>query len=207
MVKPAEARQSNDLGGWMRLRLDDSHRGRVLLQGQVRPVVEVVRGEAGQKALQVFLVEDDDVIQEIAACGADEPLGDSVLPRTARRDLLRFDAQAPNCGGDLVAVFAVTVADQVARHLIVGECLAKLLGNSSRRLMLGDTDVDQHASRVMDDKECVEHAERGGGDREAVDHGDDLAVVGEKGVAGQRLFGASGLRRSPSVDDLAGQYT
>jgi len=32
----------------------------------VCPVVEVVRGEAGQKALQVFLVEDDDVVEEAA---------------------------------------------------------------------------------------------------------------------------------------------
>jgi hypothetical protein len=65
MMKPAEARQSDDLGGGMRLRLHDSHRRRVLLQGQVRPVVEVVRGEAGQKPLEVFLVEDDDAVQEI----------------------------------------------------------------------------------------------------------------------------------------------
>jgi len=47
MMKSAEARQSDDLGGWMRLRLHDSHRGRILLRGQVRAVVEVVRGEAG----------------------------------------------------------------------------------------------------------------------------------------------------------------
>lgn len=62
LVRPAEARQSDDLGGGMRLWLHDAHRGRVLLQGQVRPVVAVGRGEAGQKALQGALVEDDDVI-------------------------------------------------------------------------------------------------------------------------------------------------
>jgi hypothetical protein len=88
MVKPAEARQSDDLGGWMRLRLHDAHRGRLLLQEQVRQVVEVVRGEAGQEALQVLLGEDDDVIEKLGACGADDSLGDSVLPGTASRDLL-----------------------------------------------------------------------------------------------------------------------
>lgn len=93
----------------------------------MRPVIEVVRGEAGQRALQVILVEDDDVVEEIAACGAHERLGDSVLPRTARRDLLWFDAHVVDRGDDLVAVLGVTVEDQVARGLVVGERLAELL--------------------------------------------------------------------------------
>jgi hypothetical protein len=61
-MNPAKARSNDDLGGWMRLRLHGSQLGRILLQGQMRAVVEVVRGEASQKALQVFLVEDDDVV-------------------------------------------------------------------------------------------------------------------------------------------------
>ena len=56
MRKPAKARSSGDFGGWMRFRLHGSHRGRILPQGQVLAVVEVVRGDAGRKALQVFLV-------------------------------------------------------------------------------------------------------------------------------------------------------
>jgi hypothetical protein len=79
VVKPAKARSSDDLGGWMWLRLHGPHRGCVLLQGQARPVVEVIRGDASEKALQVSLVEDDDVVEEIAACGADEALSDCVL--------------------------------------------------------------------------------------------------------------------------------
>ena len=75
-------------------------------------VVEVVRGEAGQKALGGFLVEDDDVVEEIAACGAYEPLGDSVLPGMARRDLLWFDAHVADRGDDLVTVLGVSVEDQ-----------------------------------------------------------------------------------------------
>ncbi|MCU0223536.1 MAG: hypothetical protein MUF27_05600 [Acidobacteria bacterium] len=89
MMKPAEARESDDLGGGMRLWLHDEHCGRVLLQGQVHPVVEVVRSDAGQKALRVILVEDDDVVLKLAACGADEPPGDSVLPGTAIRSSRR----------------------------------------------------------------------------------------------------------------------
>jgi len=102
MMKPAKTRQSDHRGGWIRLRLHDSQMGRILLQRQVRAVIEVVRGEAGQKALQVFLVEDDDVVQEIATCGADESLGDAVLPGAARCDLLWFDAQVVDRGEDLV---------------------------------------------------------------------------------------------------------
>ena len=66
-MKPAKARSSDDLGGWIGLRLHSAHRGGSVLQRQVRPVVEVVRDEAGQKALEVFLVQDDDVVEQIAA--------------------------------------------------------------------------------------------------------------------------------------------
>jgi hypothetical protein len=79
VAKPSKARSSDDLGGWMRLRLHGSHRGRILLQGQARSVVEAIRGDASERALEVFFVEDDDVVEEIAACGADEALSDSVL--------------------------------------------------------------------------------------------------------------------------------
>ncbi len=182
MVKPAEARQGDDLGGGIRLQLHDSHRGRVLLQGQVRSIVEVVRGEAGQKALQVLLVEDDDVIQEIATCSADEPLGDPVLPGAASGDLLWFDAHVVDRGEDLVSVLGVTVEDQEARCSIVGERLAELLRDPGCRRMGSHTQVHQLAPGVVDDEEDIKHAERDGGNREEVDRGDDLAVVGEEGA-------------------------
>ena len=64
MMKPAKAGKSDDLGGWLGLRLPSSHRGIILLQGQARSGVEVVRGEAGQKALQALLVEDGEPLSE-----------------------------------------------------------------------------------------------------------------------------------------------
>ena len=146
------------------------------------------------------------MVQEIAACGAGEPLGDSVLPGTASRDLLGCDAQAVDRGEDLVAVFGVAVEDQGARCLVVGERLAELLRDPGCRRMGGDTEVQQLAPSVMDDEEDVEHAERGGRDREAVDRGDDLAVVGEKGAPAVPFLGmgrAPGHRaRDGALGDL-----
>ncbi len=104
--------------------MDDLSGGSVRPRDAKRSDGEARRGEAGRKALHVLLVEDDDVIEEIAACGADEPLGDSVLPGIASRDLLWFDAHVADRGEDLVAVLGVAVEDQVARCLVVGERLA-----------------------------------------------------------------------------------
>ena len=134
----------------------------------------------------MFLVEDDDVVEELAACGAYEPLGDSVLPGTARRDLLWFDAHVADRGEDLVAVSGVAVEDQIARCLVAGERFAELLRDLGRGRMGGNTEVQQLAPRVVDDEEDVEHAERGGGDREEVDRGDDLAVVAGRAEVRQR---------------------
>jgi len=77
---------------------------------------------------------------------------------------------------------AVTVEDQRARRLIVGECLAKLVGHPICRRVRCDTDVDQHSSGMMDDEEDVEYPEGDGRDRKEVHCGGDLAVVGENGA-------------------------
>jgi hypothetical protein len=61
-----------------------------------------VRCEAGQKAPEVHLVEDDDVVEKIAAGRRDESFGDAVLPGTAGGDLFRADAHAADRSGDLV---------------------------------------------------------------------------------------------------------
>ena len=80
------------------------------------------------------------------------------------------------------------------RRPIAGECLAKLLGNPSRRRMLGDMEVDQHSSRVMDGEEYVEHAEGDSGNHEGIHRGDDLAVVGENDAPSSPASGVAGRR-------------
>lgn len=47
---------------------------------EVRAIIVVVRGEAGEKALQGFSVEGDGVVEQIAASRRDEAFGSAVLP-------------------------------------------------------------------------------------------------------------------------------
>ena len=63
-----------------RPRRDGSHRRRLLREREVRAIVVIVRSEAGQKTPEVHLVEDDDVVEKIAAGRRDESFGDAVGP-------------------------------------------------------------------------------------------------------------------------------
>ena len=59
--------------------------GRILVERQVSARPVVVREVASQGTAEVLLAEDDDVIQTLAPDGADEALGEGVLPRAVRR--------------------------------------------------------------------------------------------------------------------------
>ena len=91
--------------------------------------VVVIREEIAQQPLQVSLVEHDDVIEQVSADRADEPLDVWILPgRSRRRDDFR-DAHACECLPNFVAVATIAVADQIARRRVEGEGFAELLND------------------------------------------------------------------------------
>ena len=83
--------------------------GRILVERQVSACPVVVREVASQGTAEVLFAEDDDVIQTLAPDGADEALGEGVLPRAVRRrqdftDANAFEALPEHVPVDRVAV-------------------------------------------------------------------------------------------------------
>ena len=77
MMQTTATRKRDDLRGRRRPRLDRPARRRVLAEPEVRAVLQIVGvHQLSKEAEQMPFVEGDDVVQEVAACSPDEPLGD-----------------------------------------------------------------------------------------------------------------------------------
>jgi len=83
MMESTDLRNRNDTPGFGRL--DGPRLRRVLLQSQVCPGSMIVVQEISKVPAKASLVEYDDVVQALAANGADHPFYISTLPRRARR--------------------------------------------------------------------------------------------------------------------------
>ena len=78
VVESADLGQRNDaavLG-----QLDGAWLGRILLEREVRPRAVVVAEVAVQTTTEVSLIQDDHVVEELAADGADHPFDEGILP-------------------------------------------------------------------------------------------------------------------------------
>lgn len=84
MVEPSDARKRDDVAV-----LGPLHRspgGRIAVERHVGPVVVVEPDVVASEPEQVPLVEDDDVVEQLAADRSDEALGEAVLPGRSRHD-------------------------------------------------------------------------------------------------------------------------
>ena len=80
----------------------------------MRAIRVVIRDIVLYESEQVSLVEDEYVIQKIAATASDPTFRYSVLPWAGRADAYRFHAARYQQIGYLLAELAVTIEDRVA---------------------------------------------------------------------------------------------
>lgn len=67
MMQPAQSRHGNDLCSYPRLVRRFSARWSLFVQSEMRPVVVVVARIFGQEAMQMAFVQDDHMIEQVAA--------------------------------------------------------------------------------------------------------------------------------------------
>jgi len=146
----------------------------------MRPVVMVVADVLGHEALEMPLIEHDDMIEQVSAAVADEALGDAVLPGTAEVRSLWLDPKALDGTDDFCVEVRAAVEDQILRCFFIWKSLSQLLRNPGTRRMPGDVAV-QDAPAVMGDyEEARDHAERQSRDSEEIHRGDHFAMVAQK---------------------------
>ena len=82
MMEPADLRDGDDPATWRGF--DDSWLGTVVVKRLVWPRGVVVGEIRAQDAAEMGLAQHDDVIEALAADGADDPCGERVLPGCPR---------------------------------------------------------------------------------------------------------------------------
>ena len=100
----------------------------VLRQGKVGPGTVVVEEVVTQQAAQMGFVQHHDVVEALAAEGADEPFRVRILPRRPRRRLDFMDPHGLDSARERDPVHRIAIAQEVSRGSLPGERLHELLG-------------------------------------------------------------------------------
>ena len=121
------------------------------------------------------------MVGALATDRSDQPFGEAVLPRRARRNGFVTDAHGPQsaCNGGTVG--SVPIADQVARSLIPRECFRDLACKPFRGWVCGDVDPDKLSALQPDDDEDIEQVEANGWNDEQVHGGNIRRMVAQEG--------------------------
>ena len=157
-----------------------SARRSLLAQTKVGSVLVVVTDVLIHEALQMPLIENDHVVEQIAAAVTNPALGDAVLPGATKVGSFRLDAEAPDSIDDFFIEIAATVEDQVARRGVVRECLAQLLNNPCAGRMPGSVKMQNPPPVMRDDEETVKHAEGERLHSKEIHCGDSFPMIAEK---------------------------
>ena len=104
-------------------------------------------------------VHHDDVVEALAADGANQSLDVRVLPGATRRGEDLLHPQSTNSPLKVFTVDVIAVAEKIACRVDIGESLDNLLPGPLCRGIGGDMEVQDPAPIVREDEEDEEHLE------------------------------------------------
>jgi len=143
--------------------------GSILVQRKVRSPLVVILDVASQVAVQRAFVPHDDVVEALAAHGANHAFNERILPGRPRRRQHILDTQRLRGTPKIGSIDRVAIPYNESRGGVPGPRLADLLCGPRRGPMRRDIHVDDAPSVVREHDEHKQHAERRRGDREEVD--------------------------------------
>mgnify|MGYP001820768236 CR=1 FL=1 len=130
------------------------------------------------------LVEDDDMVEALAAYGADQAFDIRILPGRARGDAHLSDTEAAHTAPESFAVDVVTVTQQVPGSGVEGKRLDYLLCRPLGRGVFGDVEVHDLPPPMSEHQEHIQYAKGGCGDGEEVDGHELFDMIVEEGPPG-----------------------
>ena len=105
---------------------------------------------SGNDTPEMAFVQNDEMIEAIAAQGSDQPLHERVLPRTSRCAENLFDPQALDPPLKCAAVDRIAIAEEVFRCAVPWEGFDDLLARPMSRRILGNVEVQNFPSRMRE---------------------------------------------------------
>src|SRR5580692_298321 len=107
----------------------------------MRPVVVIVADILVHQAFEMPFIDNDHMVEKIAATSTNPAFGNAVLPGTSEARSLRLNAEALHRVNDFLIEVCAAIKDQVFGSRIVGECLAQLLDYPGGSWMLRHVEV------------------------------------------------------------------
>src|ERR1700730_11464201 len=114
----------------------------------MRSPVMVVIEISGNDTPEMAFVQNDEMIEAIAAQGSDQPLHERVLPRTSWRAEDLFDPYALDPPLKCAAIDRIAIAEEVFRRAVPWEGFDDLLARPLSRRILGNVEVHDFSSRM-----------------------------------------------------------
>src|SRR5215470_14412705 len=170
---------------------------RILFQGIVRAVLMVIAHVIMDEPAKMFLVQRNDIVEELAATTSYPPLRDAILPGCLRARPLGLQPRGLQKRQDGSIELRIAVQNHVTVWTSVREGLAQLLDDPLHSRMWSHVEVQNPAAAVLDDKKAVEQLERYRRHSEEIERRDHLTVILEKGKPTPTRIGTT--PRSPQV--------
>ena len=159
MMQAAEPWRGLDGGRRERWALDQPSCRGVLIQGVMASIIVVVVNILPKQAPQMFLVEDNDVVEDISPATADPAFCHAILPRATVRYSNRFHAKGNDCIIHARVENLVPIMNQIPANGFLWKRLAKLLHHPARGWVFGDIRVQDFSSPVRYENESVKQTE------------------------------------------------
>src|ERR1700730_15554501 len=96
-----------------------------------------------QNPAQMFLAQDNDVVQTLTPKRSDQPFGKAILPRRGWCSGLVPDAHGTQSARDDNAIDSIPISDHIARSHVPGKRLGDLTCNPLRRRVGCDVNPDE----------------------------------------------------------------
>jgi hypothetical protein len=149
VVQTADFRSHHDAAG----RLDGACQWSILAEREVRARPLVVRDVGPKDSTKMPLLEDDDVVQTLAADRADDAFDVGILPGRARCGADGCETEGLDRPTERRVEGRVAVVEDEPRVRVVGKGLAELLSGLCARWVLRHIDMQDASPAVGQDHE------------------------------------------------------
>jgi hypothetical protein len=112
VMQSAQPRQCDDVA--LVWRFDGSGERTILVEKSVGPILVIVGQIIGENLAEVRRIEDNDVVQTLAANRADDPFDHGILPRRPGGNDLLFQAQTLDSAHKIRAIDGIPIAEHNA---------------------------------------------------------------------------------------------
>ena len=169
MVQATESRKGLNLPFTRRANFCRPTCWRVLRESEMRPVLVIIEQVGRHQPFEMPLIQDDHVVQQVAAATSHPALRNTVLPRTAKGRASWLASHVPHSRKHLGSV-----------RLLVGPCFSQLLYNPKCSGISRHIEMQDLPPVVADDEKAVQNTKRERWDGEEIHCSNGLAMVSEE---------------------------